>query len=252
MRKCIILLVFITQSIGMFAQHDFNFIVLRDYKWINMSKLAIEVIVNTVDSSYRFNDDWGVLSLGVRKDDLIHQVPNDINITVTIEDGWEGRKKSVYSVVIKKDDIFFFDMLMLNVDSKIEKINYKLYKKCRSCVEIQQCRFSIDGCVKFEIDSILCVSSKDTIPLFYSIGKLYIDSTYLSAWYNIQKKERLSLLLYNTNRYYEIPFSYIGKDVWYVFIRNRNKKKYNVGWWDCNRLSYRSILDLYGRKGAFH
>lgn len=34
-----------------------------------------------------------------------------------------------------------------------------------------------------------------------------------------------------------------------MFLFGIVKKKYNVGWWDCNRLSYRSILDLYGRKG---
>ena len=90
-----------------------------------------------------------------------------------------------------------------------------------------------------------------TLPLIYSIGKLCVDSTHLHVWNRIKNKE-LTLQLYYTNKYYIIPFAYIGKNHWYVFVRNRSRKKYNVGWWDCNRLSYCSILDLYGRKGAFH
>lgn len=236
----------------MFAQNNFSFIVRRDNKWISMANSAVNVLVRVEDTSYSITNDWGILPLKSRKDLLSHQEQNDIYVTITVEDGWKVCKKSVYTITLQKKDLILSDMLVLDIDSKKEKINHKLYKKeCSNCVEIQQCCFSIDGRIDFEIDSILCVSCEDTLPLIYSIGKLCVDSTHLHVWNRIKNKE-LTLQLYYTNKYYIIPFAYIGKNHWYVFVRNRSRKKYNVGWWDCNRLSYCSILDLYGRKGAFH
>ena len=243
MKNNILLFIALFTTLSLNAQHAVKYVVLKNNQWIDIFHSVVDIFITCEDTSYHLQGNTGAFVANTKDK---KSSTDTIIIGVKITHLYKN-KEDYYTGFLEGKELANVALIEINLESSKNKngLTCQLFKQYDQNNTVRQkVFFSIDGEICHEPDSILLCDNTDTLSLVYDYGTLYFDSLLFNSKCKHCTDNDLTILLYASNKCYNIPYHNTENNIWYVFVRNIGRKKHTVGWHDEYCLATKTHLKL--------